>query len=654
MEVPEEKINQNPSPFLSKLAAFTQTKRTIAFLIVLILVFISSIFLFLNKSATKNQPEDNKAVQKKSSTPKTWEIILSFDQKNQKLSLKNLSLINKRILPDKRTAQFSPYEVSLLGSKDEVLFKTKVNISEQILYDLLKTDGQEIKAINVLESVVYIPFNPSAAKIIIAKNSQPVLEIKLPENISYNPKNVLGDTTLSCGPMTVVFISDNYKYEELNKYDADVASIISAFNSVEPYNSVSSIFDFQIIKNETSLGCNLGLENCFNQKQVKIKQTALDKFPRASKFIVLVNNPNGRAVDGDILGGTNGPGGDVVIFTTNRMDISSEFFKKVAIHEFLGHAVGVLLDRYVYPLDHPYSNLTSISPEPNCANSGNIPALWKNAGISETFPGCTSKYLFAPFKRDCPGNNGNSKSVMSTATCSQSSNFDTIEKNWIQTQVIPMYPACPTPIETETPTPSPSPTSVSNLPSQSTDPMACKVEPQENVRTTSCTFYNGNDDIVPGKEITRWCRTGTWKCTDTPPYTVDSWCKANQKCSFEFPPVDGPSECLECSESDAPLVNDTEANNGYYCINFEGDCSGNSCSDCSDTSKYEVISHIIKSNQSSGCHDCSSGGGIPESAEPETSGSQTSQVQYNCVEDPKCKGQDEKSMQLCQLICSPK
>lgn len=645
----EEILKENP------LRPIFKNKFLLLIPIILILIF-SSIFIFLNKSDKINvQKEESKVTKESSSMPKTWEIILSFDQNTKKLSLKNLSLLNKRILPDGRAAQFSPYELFLLGQRSEVLYKTKVNISEKILYDLLKTDGQEIKITNNLESALYIPYYPSGVKIRILKNNEPVLEINL-EKTKGQSLNVLGENTLTCGPITVVFISDNYKYDELNKYEADVSSIISAFNSVPPFNG-TNIFDFQIIKNEKNLACNLGLENCFNQKQTEIKRIALDKFSKASKFIVLVNNPNGKVIDGDILGGTNGQGGDVVIFTTNRFDIDKEMFKKVAVHEFLGHAVGVLLDRYVYPPDHPYSNLTGISPEPNCANSGNIPVLWKNLGVNQTFPGCTSKYLSAPFKRDCPGSNGNSQSVMSTATCSQSSNFDLIEQNWIQTQILPLYPACPTPTETPSPTPSPSPTTAVNLKPNSTDPMACKVEPQENVRTTSCTFYDGNDDIVPGEKITRWCRTGTWKCTDDPPYTVDNWCKADQKCSFEFPPVDGPSECLECGESDAPLINDTEANNGYYCINFKGDCSGNNCSDCTDTTKYEVISHIIKGNQSSGCHDCSLSkpdSSQPSQKEPETSESETSQIQYNCVEDPKCKGQDEKSMQLCSLVCSPK
>ncbi|GEM_PF-2664345 len=629
--------------FLKKISVFSQTRRTILLLIILLVFLVPSLFLYLNKSSKiVTTPEQKTNQDKNAETPKTWEIIVSYDQKTQKLSLKKLTLINKRILPDPRAAQFSSYELSLLSNDNTVLYKEKINISEQVLYDLLNTEGTEgAKASDSLESAVYVPFQPSAAKIIISKNNQPVLEISLPKNVSFRT-NVLGDTSLSCGPMTVVFLSDNYKYEELNKYESDVASIVSSLNSVEPYNSVANIFDFQVIKNETSFGCETGLKYCFNQKQAQIKQVALNQFPRAAKFVVLVNNPNAEAIDGDVLGGTSGPGGDVVIFTTNRKDAPSELFKKVAIHEFLGHAVGILLDRYIYPANHPYSTINNINIEPNCANPGSIPALWKNIGVNQTFPGCTSAYLYAPSQRDCPGSNGNSQTVMSTTSCSQGSNFDSIEKNWIQTQILPLFPACPTLSPTPSPTPTPTPTKGPYSGDNENVKDNCRVKNLTD-ETKTCSF-NSVDST------TLWCRKGSWICEpESEKHIIKNWCTPEEEQGCSIGPGVGPQKCVEC-EADEILQNDAE----YFCMKYKGDCSNNNTS-CGSCSEDDRIDWWVTNNKTTGCKSCSTGSEIPGTAPEDTSQpSVPMQTEYNCVEDPKCKGGDGKSIQVCQLVCTPK
>lgn len=471
----------------------------------ILILLIPIIFLIPKKPSP--QPELPKA--------KTWEIILSFDNNTETISLKKLSVLNQEITADFRSAQFSPYELVVLDKDDRALFRTKVNITEQIIYNILSTDATGSASIipppNELSTVLHIPYKPSAAKISISKYYSPVLQINITPEVAFNfVGEVFAQTSpSSCGPVQIVFISDGYS--NFPQFHSDVDRIKTAFASTQPYAfSASQIFDFKTIDNTEALGCRSGIRQtspytsgCIQNP--RIKQIGFQNFPKASKFIVLVNNPNAASVDGGILGVANDIGGDVGVFT-NRTDIPPQEYTKTAIHEVLGHMVGLLYDRYVYPSVYGQSKILISSLNSNCTVNPQGEQFWKNSGSTSSYQGCTNPSAYAPFPRDC-GTNGNSSTIMSAASCS-ASGFDSVEQAWINQQVIPLYqnacPVSPTAVQaTSTPGPTipestPGPTSTGSNPTST---------PLPTISTT--LINNGNYPIskftFPGEG--RWVTT---------------------------------------------------------------------------------------------------------------------------------------------------
>ncbi|MCL5438558.1 MAG: hypothetical protein M1268_01040, partial [Patescibacteria group bacterium] len=528
----QETFTQNSS--LNGRASFLKTKKTYLFLLIsFILILIGIVVVNLIIISVKKQSKSSQSV---ISHPKTWEITMSYDTKNQKLSLEKLSVLDKEIRADYMGAKFSPYELLVSNNKDETIYKTKVNITEQLYYDILDVNGKLPETPRILDTTVYIPYQSDAVKIRITKNNETILEIVLPKSSSFKIIPNVYAASSYCRQLITVFISENYT--DFNKYHSDVERLRSAFISTPPYSSKPGIFDFKIIDNNESLGCLNGIFKCITNP--RIQQIGRASYPNASKFIVVVNNPNAASVDGDALGVTNSPGGDTAVFT-NRTDLDSlvpNIFTKVAIHEFLGHAVGVLYDRYIYPLKNPdgsmnpNGNLRNIIPKSNCTIANAAPSFWN---ASQTYPGCTSQYLDAPSPRNCVDSrngksipeSGTTESIMSAAICG-ATGFDTVEQTWIKDSILPYYSECAidTPTQTPTQTPTPvltaTPTPIITLTPTPTGTEYTKIEcvvKNDEITNQSCSY----DQV---KDQTDWCRSGKWHCESYDfPYQFQNWCK---------------------------------------------------------------------------------------------------------------------------------
>lgn len=411
-------------------------KKVLFVAIILLLILIPSvIFLSKNNSTVVQKSQD-----------KTWEIILSFDAEANKLNLKKISLLDKKIEQDSRSAGFSPYELIVYSENDEAIYKTKINITTGILYSLLydppaSGSGQETSPLppSALETVIYVPYLEKGTKAVIKENNESILDIQLQKKNSLNlfnlPQVYAQGTPQSCSPIVVTFVSDGYT--DFDRFHQDVDAFIQLYSSIEPYAS-ASIFDFKYVDNAQSLGCKQG--STFNYNCVgysAITQVSKNAYPETSKTIVLVDIA--RPTVG-VLGAANGIGGDRAVFPSNNGNIDS-ITRIVAAHEVLGHEVGLLYDRYVSS-DLSYGKIQN-NIRSNCTDNPSGESFWQGAGGVGVYLGCANKNSYGSSPLACPSssliNGGTPTTMMSSAGCAQTPIFDSVEQYWIKNQVLPLY-----------------------------------------------------------------------------------------------------------------------------------------------------------------------------------------------------------------------
>jgi len=430
---------------------------------------------------------------------KTWEVILSFDTNTRKVVSKEVTLIDKKITQDNRGADFSPYELVMYSSIDEVLYRTKFNLTTDPLYDMSvnppSSGSAQPETPDKLETVIYVPYLDKGTKILIKENNENILEIKLPVK-----KKSLGFFNLpkayaqaqGCAPLVVAFVSDGYK--DFNKFHNDIETFRQIYLSVDPYNT-QSIFDFRAVDNSESLGCEVSL-NCVGNS--KITQIAKATYPDVSKVIVLVdmNIPQGGA-----LGVTSGIGGNVAVFPNNGGNIT-QTTRIVAAHEFLGHAVGLLYDRYVSS-SSTYGKIQG-DIRSNCTDNPSGENFWQTAGSQGVYNGCSNKsnYASSPITCKPPLNpkllaSGNSNTMMSAVGCAQELIFDSVEKYWIKTNVLPKYcGGTPGVANPQPPPPGGSDPGTGGTNPGGNNPSS---EPTPLVKGTIFTDANGNQSPDPGE-----------------------------------------------------------------------------------------------------------------------------------------------------------
>jgi hypothetical protein len=248
----------------------------------------------------------------------------------------------------------------------------------------------------------------------------------------------------------------------MTKFHADVQKAQATFISKAPFSSHANIFDFKVVDNPASkpLGCEqndkLNINCLFDNNLVKIADLIYSHYPQLpmdatyTKIVVLVDGGTQPFNGGSILGVANGVGGQFGVFQ------NQQFFEDTSTMEVLGHDVGQLYDRYIYPASpgSPSDLGKSISPQfaSNCSTSAQGEGFWKNAGVTQGYKGCTSQYMYAPEPLDC-GTRGSSSTVMSAVGCA-GPQFDAVEQYYLSTVILPRYLCAISP----TPTPSPIPT----------------------------------------------------------------------------------------------------------------------------------------------------------------------------------------------------
>lgn len=365
----------------------------------------------------------------------------------------------------------SPYTLLVLDKNQHVLFKTEIIIAQQILYDVYFPPGATTSGLPQLEkfdSLVTVPYFADADSISIQKYNQEILRFSPPKEISYFkiPSIIQQADAAACELLHIVFVSDGYT--DLNKFHIDAQKAEATFTSKAPFSTHSEIFDFKTVDNPESnpLGCKTGTSlNVYclytDSSLSKISNTVFAAYPqlpqdsRYTKIVVLVDgSPQPFTGGGLILGVANALGGQFGVFQ-NQL-----YFESTATMEVLGHDVGELYDRYIYPPQPgSASDMGNTVPAPyasNCSTNPQGASFWKNAGVTTAYKGCTSDYLYAPAPRDCgpQGAYGSNSTIMSAAGCS-GTQFDGVEQYYLQSVILPRYCRF---IPTSTPTPTLSPT----------------------------------------------------------------------------------------------------------------------------------------------------------------------------------------------------
>lgn len=640
------------SEALDKVSLFFQeisiTKKIIfAVIVLLILVSVPAVLLMSKKTTTNEQAPKYK----------TWEVILSFNTDRRELVSKKVTLIDKKITQDNRGADFSPYELVMYSSGDEVLYRTKINITTDPLYamsiDPPASGSAQSEIPGTLDTVIYVPYLDKGIKILIKENSENILEIKLPVKKNslgfFNPPSAYAQTQGSgCAPLVVTFVSDGYT--DFNKFHQDIETFRQIYLSVDPYNT-QSIFDFRAVDNSESLGCKASL-NCVGNS--KITQIAKATYPDASKVIVLVDM---KIPQGGALGVTSGIGGNIAVFPNNGGNITSTT-RVVAAHEFLGHAVGLLYDRYVAS-DPNYGKIYG-GIRSNCTDNPNGESFWQGAGGQGVFKGCGNKasYGSSPFTCPKPGNpkleeGGNKNTMMSAAGCATEPVFDSVEKYWIRTNVLPKYCGGTPGIAN----PQPPPPGGSDPGTGGTNPGGTNPSSQLTplVKGTIFTDANNNQSPDPGEGF----QGAT--VTLSGPYSGTVATDSNGEYLFTLLPVGAYTISAKAGQVVFNQVPEFDVNSGLVRImNFilapgvSGPNPGTGNSACGNgTCNSGETSTTCPS-------DCTtSGGGTNTGTNPRTGGgtsgdsvpTPTPYTTANCEFDSSCVAKD--GIQLCTLKCIP-
>lgn len=564
---------------------------------------------------------------------KTWEVVFTYNPSDQKFALDSLTLLEEEILMDYRSAKYSEYELQYLNKDGEKIYVSKVPVVTYVGEPglLLNPPVNPEKANEEpIKNILYVPYFEEGAKIIIQDSEEQVLELNVPQknpDSTFNLPKFDAYAQNTCSPLTVVFVSDNYT--DFEQYHRDVEVFKQAFLSTKPFSSKTpSIFDFKVVDNAQPFECaSQGLKYCISNNATQMVTVAKNAHPAFSKVVVIANTQFLNPKDGGAVGIAHS-GGFVSVFPNNYGDITS-FITSIAQHEFLGHSVSSLNDRYVSKDPRYGINANNNS---NCADSPEGAAFWKDVGTPLVTQGCSNQNLYAPAPLTCPsGSNpnlisgGNRETLMSSAGCG-GSQFDQFEKEWIIRNILPDYTGCEA---GQTPVPPP----------VSTSRQTSRIQPTSKIeRSITGTVYNdvnasgakdSGESGVPNATLNLSGPAGGTKVTDTTgTFRFDTLPEGSYTLTFSYPGI---------ISSTKDFVFTSNISSFTYDIGLQGLASGTPEVSNPNVTKTPTISVPSGSlNPTS------------RSSSPAGSGRQL----FTCVPDSRCAN-NATTIQLCPLICSP-
>lgn len=356
-------------------------------------------------------------------TPKTFKVVIQYDVNADRLELKELSVISDDITSDLRLASQSPYQIAMVNKNGGSIYKSRVTINELLIIDSMirRTAPSE------LVTRIYLPYNKETAKIIVYKDDMEIFSVPISQ--VEIPTIAEPVQTQSCDPVTVAIISDGYT--DMNEFRNHADQVTSVFPKVAPYSNFPELFAFKIYENKEDLGCSKDNVKCINSQTL---QNAVEKARAstgASTAIVLSKG-----------GGTPGVaffGGSLSVVDTISA-ARNYTIADTAVHEFLGHSVGYLYDRYI--ADNIVPPLSG-KIRSNCTDNPNGESFWKGAG-GGVHPGCGRSNYYAPYPATC-GAGGNPLTAMGTCNDPSRPQFDAVEQAWISNYILPNLTCNPVP-----------------------------------------------------------------------------------------------------------------------------------------------------------------------------------------------------------------
>ncbi len=351
--------------------------------------------------------------------PKTFKVELEYDTFAKKLNLKDVAVLSEEVVIDNRLALFSPYEIAFYDTGSNQIYRSRATISESVIIEREPGDPGIVPA--KISSTLYIPYSYSANRLIVYRAGREVINISIPDqSTSAEAENARIAQAPSCGGMKVVFISDGYG-GNYTKFVNDVELARNAILNTPPYESLTASFEFHNFENDQDLGCaSSGILSCVTSSagvDGAIARAAT-QIPGAGSFIIMSNG-----------GGTSAAYFNrySVINSSNAANIPF-----LARHEFLGHALGNLYDRYIT------NSILEGDIKSNCTDNPGGESWWGGAGGTGAYSGCTSNSFYAPFANTCSAG-GNPGTVM--ALCGGQS-FDSVESAWLTNYKIPSIRSC--------------------------------------------------------------------------------------------------------------------------------------------------------------------------------------------------------------------
>lgn len=388
---------------------------------------------FISPPILKGEPPSSASPQDQNQGEKTWKVTLVYNTEKDSLSLGEVTLLNENAASDYRDSASSAYRLAILTVQGKQLYTTKISINKGRMYPHTDKDVTITERSITYKTVLYIPYHVDGRKLLITKKDENILNISLPEQLSFQQNTTASSQSVlaaqSCKPIEVAFMSDGYS--DFNQFHKDIENIKEAFKKTEPYASLATPFAFTTIDNKEPLRCGNNIYSCIESQRERILSLGKKQSPHASKFIVLGNYSD------PVSAGVADIGGDLTIVTTQHTK-----FPQTAIHEFLGHLVGRLYDRYVFTGNRG-SDTFDYDLKSNCTTDPNGEPFWKDAGVQQAFRGCINNNFYAPSRPTCEGtanliSGGAADTAMGVCGNGQ---FDAVEKAWIKTQVLP-YLGC--------------------------------------------------------------------------------------------------------------------------------------------------------------------------------------------------------------------
>lgn len=338
-------------------------------------------------------------------------VNLSYNTQNTpQLTIKNMQ--KKNGYPSTRINDGKKYLLEVVDDQNNPLYTFNFNIPDTVTTEWFDeetpptTPKGAISKVPTADFTIVLPVFSTASKVRIIDPDKKMLDAKDIQGIPVvnnqpNFYSVTGDessqtprkktfwekmflkesyaATTDYQYVDIVFIGDNYTYDQLSIFHQDRDFLKDELLKVEPFLSERSKMNFTTIDNTGDLGCLFVQGNLCNRDIITKKLT--DAGVTWDMIYVIVYDARTQLSTGDILG--NGGFGYDLAFGSTYSTYKFTTFAHELGHTTIGNS---LIDEYTaYTINGVIDNTTH-----NNCYAGTPPAKdWTDKGVNEYYLGCT-------------------------------------------------------------------------------------------------------------------------------------------------------------------------------------------------------------------------------------------------------------------------